>query len=291
MKEELVKEFAPGYYYPNDIVRHEGKYYVEQYDEMIYEEEWNPSNWLECDSYEAAAHWRHQRDGQLDAYRYSQSVHVVADQTLTEEQKAQARANIGAAGSTLNEHFPETGKFVVGTGTSATGDNAVSEGVSTRAQGNYSHAEGASTTARGDGSHAEGAGTTATGLYSHAEGQNTYAKNMAQHVFGTYNATDTSSNPSTEKGAYVEIVGNGTSDRARSNARTLDWEGNESLAGSLTLGKGNPDEASLTAAEITTIKTAAASIPTKVSELVNDSGYITDYTETDPTVPAWAKEA
>lgn len=30
-------------------------------------------------------------------------------------------------------------------------------------------------------------------------------------------------------------------------------------------------------------------VPTKVSQLTNDSGYITGYTETDPTVPAWAK--
>ena len=33
------------------------------------------------------------------------------------------------------------------------------------------------------------------------------------------------------------------------------------------------------------------SIPTKVGELTNDAGYITGYTETDPTVPAWAKAA
>ena len=32
-------------------------------------------------------------------------------------------------------------------------------------------------------------------------------------------------------------------------------------------------------------------IPTKTSELTNDSGFITGYTETDPTVPAWAKAA
>ena len=30
-------------------------------------------------------------------------------------------------------------------------------------------------------------------------------------------------------------------------------------------------------------------IPTKVSDLTNDSGFITSYTETDPTVPSWAK--
>ena len=31
-------------------------------------------------------------------------------------------------------------------------------------------------------------------------------------------------------------------------------------------------------------------IPTKVSDLENDTGFITSYTEADPTVPAWAKE-
>ena len=30
-------------------------------------------------------------------------------------------------------------------------------------------------------------------------------------------------------------------------------------------------------------------IPTKTSDLTNDSGFITGYTETDPTVPSWAK--
>ena len=33
----------------------------------------------------------------------------------------------------------------------------------------------------------------------------------------------------------------------------------------------------------------AITIPTKVSELTNDKGYLTGYTETDPTVPSWAK--
>lgn len=32
-------------------------------------------------------------------------------------------------------------------------------------------------------------------------------------------------------------------------------------------------------------------VPTKTSDLTNDSGFITGYTETDPTVPAWAKAA
>lgn len=40
------------------------------------------------------------------------------------------------------------------------------------------------------------------------------------------------------------------------------------------------------------IKAYVASLmPTKVSDLPNDAGYITGYTETDPTVPSWAKAA
>lgn len=38
-------------------------------------------------------------------------------------------------------------------------------------------------------------------------------------------------------------------------------------------------------------KANASDVPTKVSDLTNDSGFITGYTETDPTVPAWAKSA
>jgi len=38
-------------------------------------------------------------------------------------------------------------------------------------------------------------------------------------------------------------------------------------------------------------KAEKSEIPTRVSELENDTGYITGYTETDPTVPAWAKNA
>ena len=35
----------------------------------------------------------------------------------------------------------------------------------------------------------------------------------------------------------------------------------------------------------------AITVPTKVSELTNDKGYLTSFTETDPTVPSWAKQS
>jgi hypothetical protein len=45
-----------------------------------------------------------------------------------------------------------------------------------------------------------------------------------------------------------------------------------------------------TAAEVGALPDTTV-IPTKVSDLTNDAGYLTSYTETDPTVPAWAKAA
>lgn len=37
-------------------------------------------------------------------------------------------------------------------------------------------------------------------------------------------------------------------------------------------------------------KSVDVEVPTKTSDLTNDSGFITGYTETDPTVPSWAKQ-
>ena len=124
---------------------------------------------------------------------------------------------------------------------SASGDNSHAEGRVTTASGPASHVEGigsvssgwashaeGSGTASGDYSHAEGVNTTASGNMSHAEGKDTIAAGVWQHVFGTYNVQDNNN-------TYIEIVGKGSSNNARSNARTLDWSGNEWLAGGLSL--------------------------------------------------------
>ena len=136
--------------------------------------------------------------------------------------------------------------------TTASGDGSHAEGLDNYASGQYSHAEGYQTTASesfahsegshtiasGSGSHAEGLSTKASGYRSHAEGLNTIAQRASQHVFGEYNIADTKidtgyveKNMVSRKGSYVEIVGNGTADSSRSNARTLDWHGNEVLQG------------------------------------------------------------
>ena len=118
--------------------------------------------------------------------------------------------------------------------TTASGTSAHAEGATTVAAGPDSHAEGISTVASGSHSHAEGNTVQAIGSSSHAEGIATIASTQAQHVFGEYNIADSSVGANV-RGAYVEIVGNGGINQ-RSNARTLDWNGNEWLAGGITVG-------------------------------------------------------
>ena len=127
-----------------------------------------------------------------------------------------------------------------GNGTTASSSCSHAEGLSTTASGKYSHAEGFRTTASGESSHAEGIGTTASALESHAEGEDTLASGWGSHAEGYY--TKASGKYSHVQGKYniddlnekyAHIVGNGTSKTARSNAHTLDWEGNAWYAGTV----------------------------------------------------------
>ena len=112
-----------------------------------------------------------------------------------------------------------TSSHAEGSGTTASGYYSHAEGSTTNATADTSHAEGSGTTASGYASHAEGSGTTATAGSSHAEGTSTKASSANQHVQGKFNVEDTA-------GAYAMIIGNGTADDARSNALTVDWNGN-----------------------------------------------------------------
>lgn len=119
--------------------------------------------------------------------------------------------------------------ITAGTGVNA---NALNGLPAENASGNRSHAEG-SGTAIGGTSHAEGNGTT-KGVYSHAEGHGTIASSNFQHVQGQYNIEDT-------EDKYAHIVGKGTYN-ARSNAHTLDWDGNGWFAGTIKVGGTGQDD-------------------------------------------------
>ena len=134
----------------------------------------------------------------------------------------------GTASHAEGENTKASGNYshAEGCQTKASGRSAHAEGIFSTASGSDSHAEGENTTASGQTAHAEGTATVASGMYSHAEGFGTIASSMGQHVHGMCNIEDA-------EGKYIEIVGNSTNQSARSNAHTLDWNGNAWFAGNI----------------------------------------------------------
>lgn len=120
--------------------------------------------------------------------------------------------------------------------TTASGANSHAEGGGTIASGWNSHAEGRYTQATGTNSHAEGSDSEAKGYNSHAEGFYTIASKEIQHVQGKYNIEDTTTN------GYAHIVGNGSAPDNRSNAHTLDWNGNAWYKGDVKIGGTSYDD-------------------------------------------------
>ena len=108
----------------------------------------------------------------------------------------------------------------------AEGGECSSTDLYTHAEGNgcvashpYAHAEGWGTTSSGNAAHSEGLRTVASGAMSHAQNAQTIAASNYQTALGRYNVADANN-------TYAVIVGNGTSDSNRSNALTVDWDGN-----------------------------------------------------------------
>lgn len=124
-------------------------------------------------------------------------------------------------------------------GTSTTGTGSFAFGDRVKASGPYSSAKGGYTEASGMYATAEGYDARAAGKHSHAEGFHTRATHRSQHVFGEFNAQDPSAATGDSQGSFVEIVGNGNSENNRTNARTLDWNGNERLKGRLFVNANN----------------------------------------------------
>lgn len=122
------------------------------------------------------------------------------------------------------------GSHAEGNGTAALGAAAHAEGRSSIATG-FAHAEGHMTKAFLTGSHSEGDRTRALGYASHAQNWFTVANEQAQTVIGRYNDNQTDT-------AFE--IGNGEHN-ARSNALTVDWQGNVKTAGSVTENNGTRD--------------------------------------------------
>ena len=122
----------------------------------------------------------------------------------------------------------------IGSGSgSSSSDNHV-EGSGCVASGKNSHAEGYNTTAFGYSSHAEGTNTSASGDHSHAEGYYTNASNFNSHAGGHYNAVMTTGGDYTNTTGTAFVIGNGTSNTARSNAFSIQFNGTVAAQSTIT---------------------------------------------------------
>lgn len=106
----------------------------------------------------------------------------------------------------------------------ARGAFSMSEGVGSYGTGYASHAEGKQSESSGKASHAEGYLSSSSGDYSHAQNLGTMVSDDAGTAMGKYN----------RNGAGALVVGNGTSLSNRSDALLLNWNGNMTIAGTLT---------------------------------------------------------
>ena len=166
----------------------------------------------------------------------------------------------------------------LGAQTTASGQSSVAEGIQTIASGDGSHAEGVYNIASGAQSHSEGFNNVSSGSYSHSEGYNTIANGNAMHASGIYNTepelysvwvpgtsykvgdtvligesgcrciiANSDDSFDLEKWELLIsntdtafVIGNGTDSSNRSNALSVDWNGNEYLMGDVYVNS-DPD--------------------------------------------------
>lgn len=201
------------------------------------------ASYAHAEGYMTIAKGAHSHSEGNNTFSNGQSSHAEGEGTMALGQNAHAEGmNTIAQNSQSHAEGRQTQargseSHAEGYETIAAGDYAHAEGQQTQATAMATHAEGYQTLASGANSHTEGNNTKAYGPNTHAEGLNTVASHRSQHVFGEYNSGDTSTDNIINRGEYVEIVGNGTNASNLSNARTLDWSGNQWLAGSLTLNQ------------------------------------------------------
>ncbi|MEM1156621.1 MAG: hypothetical protein AAGH72_00045 [Verrucomicrobiota bacterium] len=124
--------------------------------------------------------------------------------------------------------------LALGFQTKATNLGTVALGVQSEATGLRAVALGANNISSGYSSSALGKYTEASGHYSTTAGFYTEAQGYGQFVIGEYNIGSGNSNPRVNSDS-VFVIGNGTS-VARSNAFTVDWDGNTWMAGELEAG-------------------------------------------------------
>lgn len=149
-----------------------------------------------------------------NAFQVSKDGSVQVAGTLT---ASEVKGNKLDIGGTSQNNIGVERSGAVGNNNTITGYNCFAAGMSNRVSANQSSAIGNMNTVSGYNSLAAGAGNNVSGDASLALGYYNIAAGSYQTVVGKYSASNTSN---------LFIVGNGTSNSARSNAFTVDANGN-----------------------------------------------------------------
>ena len=254
-KSSIASEYsAQGEYEPNAFVYHDGVLYKNATNDYIIEEPWDSTHWEPA---EVATEVGRCLDGKADIED------TILLTTLSGGRKDNTSAGMASIAFGANTEASGSYSQAFGFNTAATAMNAHAEGSSTIASETNAHAEGNNTVASGFNAHAEGQFTIAAADHQHVSGKynvadnyddwptwvagNGYAngdrvKRLVNDVYVGYICytpnTDSVFNEykwisTGHQMNYAEIIGNGEAANSRSNARALDWDGNEYLKGDL----------------------------------------------------------
>ena len=200
----------------------------------------------------------------VDLSDYAKKTDTVLETTLSRGRKAESV--VGKGSFAFGNNVEASGSYSHAEGTAvASGSYSHAEGTLSVASGSTAHAEGNRTVASGTCSHAEGSKTIANAAYSHVEGKyniedsiqswSTWTPNTEYAIGDKVKMLVVNSNNETSFNGYIckianndadfvaanwaktnsmnyaYIIGNGTTNDARSNAYALDWDGNGKYAG------------------------------------------------------------
>lgn len=168
--------------------------------------------------------------------------------------KATGTASLATGNCTQATGYASTS---IGNGTKASGDQSFATGLQTISSGSHSFSGGSGSTAAGNGSLAFGSNAYAHANFSYAFGHETDANNIHSLVTGHFTSTSRDyqvvfgiANDSNPNALFIigngSVVDNGTwTELSRSNALTVDYNGNLWVSGDVTTTDENDNEISL----------------------------------------------
>ncbi|MCH8331841.1 MAG: hypothetical protein IH946_10775, partial [Bacteroidetes bacterium] len=179
------------------------------------------------------ASWDNQNLG-LNSVAFGKNTKAAGDQSFAMGFNAVATGNHSVAlGSESKATNSES--FALGSKAEASGEVSTAIGLQTKASGTNSVAMGKETKSESLASTALGLGTKSSGWGSLASGQGTIASSLGSFAIGRYNL-DSGQESSWVEDDSVFTVGDGKSDKSRSNSLLLKKKGDLSIKGVIKLG-------------------------------------------------------